>query len=1247
MEFDPSRGVTTMIRWGTQPPFVAEYWDYDGAVWSQRSPAFTASPSIWPPGSSNPAMPERGVLAFDPASGSLLMQEILGGAPSFPASTWVSSGSDWIATVATSLPSDLTSFDVELFFDPAAGVAHYVARPYTEIFTYDPSLLTDTFGPWVFPPASPVHTPPFAITQSSMAFDSQRQVVVLFGGLSSAGLSNDTWEYDGIDWVQRSPAVAPSPRYNAAMTFDSDTGVTVLVGGITDSAGTQYSDEVWEWDGVAWTQIVNTPGLGPPPIAGARATYDSQRGVVVLHGGYLQAGVPGITPSETWEFDRDGVANRLTVVAGTDITITANDATFDGLDICVEGGALTVEGSHAFRQLKVTGGSVVVSGDATFVVTEVSGGSLTVEGSHDSARLNVTGGAVFLNGASTFDVTNVNGGSLTVGEPSTFGVTEVLGGALTANASCIFGPTKLGGGTTTLDGRQGFASLTVEAGATITHSAGFTTPLRGGMQLAVEEDLILLSGARIDVSARGFVNGPGTGSVSGSYGGRGISGPAGYGSFRKPVDLGSGAAVFRGGGAVTLVVGRAFEHHGVVRADGDGLCSGGSVLVFADELRGDGVFQANGGGDGGGGRIAIYAETATWNGSAEAHGGGVPRAGAGTVLIDLGVGDPELRIAAGGGVVASATELDFDTFGGSVHVLDGAVVSATRSTPLALQLDGDLVVDATSTISLDGRGFGAGSGPGGGTVFSPGSPISAGGYGGDGGNAPASLGGASYGSIEFPVDLGSGGAVAGGGAFSVQCRNAIVDGVIRCNGSSPVNPFFGAGGSGGSILIEAETLAGSGFLQANGGAGLRVLNLTSPGGGGGRIAIHAQSSSFSGVLQAYGGDGDGSQVSIPLHGRDGGAGSIYQNIGGVQSLRYDNDGSIGGIGSTVDGTLTLTGDLVLANGAGLSPAFGVPMHVICDDLTIDTSSFIDASGRGFPQGVGPGEGVAGGANGDSGGGYGGRGGRLPGAVPGGMVYGSAVMPVMLGSPGGSSFGFDFGRGGGAVRVTASGTITLNGAIRCNGTEGDATSPSDGGGSGGSVFLTAATMTGTGSIAANGSDTTGNNGGGGGGGRVALSATTQLFPLANISVDPGASGSGWDPALPGTISPTVPLTLTNGAGDGGCNRIGGDPELSLIVDPDNPGDFTFVVSNTDAPTMILLVGLSDERWGEIELPFNLWQLGAPTCSLRVSPDVVFHVGSPENVSFALPAGLEVSTHYQALLIGDPNAPVSASNALTLE
>jgi hypothetical protein len=239
----------------------------------------------------------------------------------------------------------------------------------------------------------------------------------------------------------------------------------------------------------------------------------------------------------------------------------------------------------------------------------------------------------------------------------------------------------------------------------------------------------------------------------------------------------------------------------------------------------------------------------------------------------------------------------------------------------------------------------------------------------------------------------------------------------------------------------------------------------------------------------------------------GGAGTVYTKANSQSwgQVLVDNGGRAGtnttwASSGTID--LTVTGAAVVSPPLG-SQAFGNLLvasngwlSVSTQILTVSSNATIRAGGgiladrTGNAAGLGTGagkyvstsSGYVGGGGGY--GGYGAAGGAPSGYLAyGGSPYGSVTTPVDLGSGGGnyapSAIG---GAGGGAVRLSVTGLLQVDGLISAAG--GPGITPSAGGGSGGTISLTAGTFAGSGRIAANGG--AGNSlGGGGGGGRVAL------------------------------------------------------------------------------------------------------------------------------------------------------------------
>lgn len=136
--------------------------------------------------------------------------------------------------------------------------------------------------------------PEVARWSMGMAYDSDRQVIVMFGGRDGSSPLADTWEYDGNSWYRVTTLNAPAPRIWHSMAYDSARKRTVLFGGFDLST---FFGDTWEYDGNDW-QLITTLH-SPPAMSEMCMVYDSCRNTIVLFGGEAY----GIEYSDTWEYD--------------------------------------------------------------------------------------------------------------------------------------------------------------------------------------------------------------------------------------------------------------------------------------------------------------------------------------------------------------------------------------------------------------------------------------------------------------------------------------------------------------------------------------------------------------------------------------------------------------------------------------------------------------------------------------------------------------------------------------------------------------------------------------------------------------------------------------------------------------------------------------------------------------------------------------------------------------------------------
>ncbi|KKR92732.1 MAG: hypothetical protein UU44_C0005G0062 [Candidatus Daviesbacteria bacterium GW2011_GWB1_41_15] len=185
---------------------------------------------------------------------------------------------------------------------------------------------------------------------------------------------------------------------------------------------------------------------------------------------------------------------------------------------------------------------------------------------------------------------------------------------------------------------------------------------------------------------------------------------------------------------------------------------------------------------------------------------------------------------------------------------------------------------------------------------------------------------------------------------------------------------------------------------------------------------------------------------------------------------------------------------------------------------VTVAGTINLAGKGYNGGSGcnAGDGPGGGQQvclsrrGAGGGGYGGAGGAggCTGSYCPAGAGGSTYVTDDSGSGGGSGAGgTTAGAGGEGIKIISSGDITASGTITTNGAQGTNTTtpPGPGGGSGGRLWLLGNTLTISGTITASGgnggnvtADSTDGSGGGGGGGRITLEYSNLSTTGSNLN-----------------------------------------------------------------------------------------------------------------------------------------------------
>lgn len=332
--YDSTRNVFVLFGGYTFDGYSDETWEFDGTDWKEIKPA------------QNPPARIDHAAAYDAKREKIV---IFGGQDESNtrlSDTWEWDGKNWVQVVTVNSPA--SQREAAMNFDPLSEriVLNGIIG----------SLLNDS-GTWFYDgtdwtPLTKTVSPPARMDMSA-AFDRKRNKTVIFGGYHKTEyMMDDTWEWDGREWTKIVTSPKPSPRYGSRMAFDNYSQNVALFGGYDN----EFRNDLWHFDGNGWEKKEHTdpvepvsqhafadffypsgilifggisnrvenngvisdlwnhtskgfhqylPGSGEWP--GNRMhhsmSYDREREVAVVYGGYYFDPQYRIELDETWEFD--------------------------------------------------------------------------------------------------------------------------------------------------------------------------------------------------------------------------------------------------------------------------------------------------------------------------------------------------------------------------------------------------------------------------------------------------------------------------------------------------------------------------------------------------------------------------------------------------------------------------------------------------------------------------------------------------------------------------------------------------------------------------------------------------------------------------------------------------------------------------------------------------------------------------------------------------------------------------------
>ena len=272
------------VLFGGQVPgnaFANNTWVWTGSVWSQVFPATSPPPSY------------GGRMAYDAATKQLILfgGVIFENDTSLESNeTWEWTGSDWVQLKPASSPPPLAR--QAMAYDSATG----------QILMFGgfggPPGFDRTNATWAWTGSNWQQLHPSAVpsprSDAAMGWDAATSQLLMYGGNDGPDLG-DTWIWNGTagNWTHEAPATSPGPLSLAPLVYDGTSGQMLLIAGDSNEV---EQNNVWDWSGSNWIKQTPSTALTPArvsPVAG----YDASTAQLLLFGGGT---VGGNFFNDTW-----------------------------------------------------------------------------------------------------------------------------------------------------------------------------------------------------------------------------------------------------------------------------------------------------------------------------------------------------------------------------------------------------------------------------------------------------------------------------------------------------------------------------------------------------------------------------------------------------------------------------------------------------------------------------------------------------------------------------------------------------------------------------------------------------------------------------------------------------------------------------------------------------------------------------------------------------------------------------------
>jgi hypothetical protein len=234
MAYDAGRGRVVLFggQTGVFPNItvLSDTWEWDGAAWALRS-------------TTGPTARVHQSMAYDRGRQRIVLYGGFSGSSTELRDIWEWDGTVWAPQTAAGAANVLA---LAAGYDEKAGVLSLIgilsgtSTVVVDFWNGNTLTRSSAAGPGCVPPPSQL-----------VALGPTRGGLFFFSGTCGvSGTEPESWRWDGTVWLR---LTGPQPifRTNASMAYDRDRDRVVLYGGEV-APGTPDLDDTWEFDGTAW-----------------------------------------------------------------------------------------------------------------------------------------------------------------------------------------------------------------------------------------------------------------------------------------------------------------------------------------------------------------------------------------------------------------------------------------------------------------------------------------------------------------------------------------------------------------------------------------------------------------------------------------------------------------------------------------------------------------------------------------------------------------------------------------------------------------------------------------------------------------------------------------------------------------------------------------------------------------------------------------------------------------------------------